>query len=215
MIFGDNPEQGVVRGSTFLHPTLRLAIDFPNDWDVNNGQSQVVAKEPGVNAFMVLQPTTGQGRATLESAALASMQRAGFRAVEGGATTINGLYAFVGTYQGTMQDLGRVGVRAAHIVHNGATYLVAGIAPQSLYYRVEPTFVQAIRSFRPMTRGEAEGVHANRIDLYTARAGDTWVSLAERQGRGLVKPATLAIMNSHAVNDQPRPGERLKIVVGG
>jgi len=215
IIYGDNPEQGIVRGGTFLHPGLRFAIDFPKGWDVNNGQTQVVAKEPGVNAFMVLQPTTAQGRGTLESSSLASMQRAGFRALEGGATTINGLYAFVGTYQGSVEDLGRVGARAAHIVYNGTTYLVAGVAPVSLYYRVEPTFSQAIRSFRTMTRDEAEGVRPNRIDLYTARAGDTWQSIAERQCRGLIKPDALAIMNSHAVTEQPRPGERLKIVVGG
>ena len=30
-----------------------------------------------------------------------------------------------------------------------------------------------------------------------------------------MKASTLAIMNGHAVNDQPRPGERLKIVVAG
>jgi hypothetical protein len=30
-----------------------------------------------------------------------------------------------------------------------------------------------------------------------------------------VKPTTLAIMNGHAVTDQPRPGERIKIVVAG
>ena len=34
-------------------------------------------------------------------------------------------------------------------------------------------------------------------------------------GEGIVKASTLAIMNNHAVNDQPRPGERLKIVVAG
>lgn len=30
-----------------------------------------------------------------------------------------------------------------------------------------------------------------------------------------VSPATLAIMNNHDIADQPRPGERLKIVVAG
>ena len=45
IVYGDNPEQGVVRGSSFLHRNLRFAIDFPPGWDVNNGQTQVVAKE--------------------------------------------------------------------------------------------------------------------------------------------------------------------------
>ena len=76
-------------------------------------------------------------------------------------------------------------------------------------------FTTTIHSFKPLSRSEAEGIAPNRVDLYTARAGDTWQSIAERQGGRVVKPATLAIMNGHAVNDQPRPGERIKIVVAG
>ena len=55
----------------------------------------------------------------------------------------------------------------------------------------------------------------NRVVLYNVQKGDTWQSIAEREGRGLAKPSTLAIMNGHAVTDQPRPGQRLKIVVAG
>ena len=51
--------------------------------------------------------------------------------------------------------------------------------------------------------------------LNIAREGDSWESIAERQGKGFVKPTTLAIMNNHGVNDPPRPGECLKIVVAG
>jgi predicted Zn-dependent protease len=66
-----------------------------------------------------------------------------------------------------------------------------------------------------MTRDEAEGIRPNHVGLYTARGGDTWQSIAERSGKSVVKATTLAIMNSHAVSDQPKPGERLKIVVAG
>ena len=214
LMFGDNPDQGVVRGSSFLHVGLRFALDFPAGWNISNGQTDVVAKEPGTDVMLLLQPVTRpQGRA-IEEVALLSMQRAGFRAVSGAQTTINGLTAFVGTYQGTLQDLGRVQIRAAHIEQSREVYLLAGIAPADLYERAEPAFSKSIQSFRELSRAEAEGVRANRIDLYRARAGDTWQSIAERGG-GLVKATTLAIMNGHAVNDQPRPGERLKIVVAG
>jgi predicted Zn-dependent protease len=47
-----------------------------------------------------------------------SMQRAGFRPLDGEETTVNGLPTFIATYQGTIQDLGRVRLRAAHIVMN-------------------------------------------------------------------------------------------------
>jgi predicted Zn-dependent protease len=94
-------------------------------------------------------------------------------------------------------------------------FLLAGIAPEPLYARAEPQFSGSLRSFRPLSRAEAEDIHPNRIDLYTARDGDTWQSIAERSGRGVVSPRTLAIMNGHDPAEQPRVGERLKIVVPG
>jgi predicted Zn-dependent protease len=215
LVFGDNPDQGVVRGGTFLHANLRFAIEFPQGWDVNNGQSQVVAKEPGENRLMLLQVVQRPIGRTMQDVALRAMEGAGFRPLQGGHMTINGLDAFVGTYAGTLQDVGRVEIRAAHIMHDRTVFLVAGIAPQQTYTNIEPAFTRAIESFRPMTRGEAENIRPNRINLYTARQGDTWQAIAERAGKGVVKASTLAIMNGHAVNDQPRPGERLKIVVAG
>jgi predicted Zn-dependent protease len=114
-----------------------------------------------------------------------------------------------------MSNIGRVTIRAAHIRQDREVYLLAGIASPDLFTREEPIFSKTIDSFRPMTRAEAEDIHPNRIDLYTARAGDTWQSIAERAGQGVVKPSTLAIMNGHTIDDQPRAGERLKIVVSG
>jgi predicted Zn-dependent protease len=215
LIYGDNPDQGVVRGGSFLHRDLRFAVDFPQGWEVLNGQTQVVARQPGAKAVVLLQPVRRPVGRTIQEVALRSMQGAGFQAAGGDATTINTLDAYLGTYQGSLQDFGRVTIRAAHISYNRETYLVAGIAPQQAYDPLAPLFDQSLKSFRPLTRSEAENIHPNRIDLYTARANETWESIAEHQGHGAVKPSTLAIMNGHAVNDQPRAGERLKIVVAG
>ena len=215
LVYGDNPDQGIVRGSTFLHGSLRFAIDFPGGWDVTNGTSAVVAKQPGEQSLVVLEPVTRPVGRTLEQVAFYGMQRAGFTPVSGAQTTINGLDAFVGTYAGPMQNIGRVGIRAAYVVLDRHVYLVAGVAPQARYDQLEPTLSKAILSFRPLTRADAERLQPNKIALYTARAGDTWQSIAARAGNGVVKPTTLAIMNAHAAGDQPRAGERLKVVVAG
>jgi hypothetical protein len=60
-----------------------------------------------------------------------------------------------------------------------------------------------------------ETIQPNSIDLYAAREGDCWQSIAGRLGKGIVKPTTLTIMNGHAANEQRRPGGRLKIVTAG
>lgn len=215
LIYGDNPDQGIVRGSRFLHAVLRFSVDFPVGWTIVNQPSQVVATHPEADVCMLLQLVQKPVGSNIQQIALSSMQRAGFEPVEGSRTTLNGLDAFVGTYQGTLEGLGRAGIRAAHISHGKDVYMVAGLAPAQAFNEAEPEFTPAIRSFRALTAAQAEAIRPNRIDLYTARQGDTWQSIAERAGEGIIKPSTLAIMNGHAVADQPRPGERLKIVVAG
>jgi len=222
IVWGDSPDQGIVRGSSFLHKGLRIAFDFPAGWSIENGQTQVAAKEPGGRSVLILEQIRRPAGRTLEDIAVISMQNAGFRQVDGGPRTVNGLDAYLGTYVGALQNLGRVQLRVLFIRNapSGssrtlpATYLVAGIAPIDAYPNVSGAFTKSLESFRAMSAADAERLQPNRIQVYTAKQGDTWQSIAERQSKGIIKPATLAIMNGHPVNDQPPPGERLKIVVG-
>ncbi len=221
LVWGDNPDQGIVRGNSFLHKSLRFSFDFPSGWLVQNGSAQVMAKDPNSQSLMVLeQVQRPQGR-TIEDTALVTMQNAGFRQIDGGPTTVNGLQAHLGTYVGTLQSMGRVQLRALFIRNapsgpsrTESVYFVAGVAPVDAYPNAAPAFGRSLESFRPMSAADAERLQPNRIDLYTAKQGDTWQGIAERQSKGIIKPTTLAIMNGHPVNDQPLPGERLKIVVG-
>ena len=102
-----------------------------------------------------------------------------------------------------------------HVSHDRNIYMLAGIAPAELFDREDRELAPSVRSFRPLSEGEAEDIHPNRIDFYTAREGDTWQSIAQQAGKGLVSALTLAIMNDHAIDEQPKPGDRLKIVVAG
>lgn len=214
MIFGDNPEQGIVRGNSFLHPPLRFRVEYPQGWQIQNSPQQVVAKAPNADVFLVLQLVQKPQGRNVQEVALSSMQGAGFRPVEGQRTSINGLDAFVGVYQGQVEGLGNVASRAAHIAHNNQIYLLAGLVSPQAFSQADGAFTQTIRSFRPMSASEAESIHPNRIDLHTVRAGDTWQSIAERSG-GVVNAQTLAIMNNQQTGTQPQPGARIKIVVGG
>jgi len=214
IMFGDNPREGLVRGAEFVHPDLRFALAFPQGWQVNNGKAEVVAKAPNADVFILLQVVEGAPGPSLQDVAVGSMQKAGFRAVEGQQTTINGLRAFVGLYAGTMEGLGVTGIRAAHIALGERVYLVAGLAGEAAFPQADPVFTRSIRSFRQLSAGEAAEVRPNRIDLQVARAGDTWESIARRTG-GLVTPATLAILNGYGPQEPVPVGKRLKVVVAG
>jgi predicted Zn-dependent protease len=211
IVYGDNPKEGIVRGRDFLHRDLRFAVTFPEGWEIQNSPTQVASKAPGANVFMLLdivqQP---QGR-NLADVAVSDMSRVGFRALEGGATTINGLAAAVGTFQGQMQQLGNVVARVAYISHGRQVFRVSGLAPRELYDRASRDFANAIGSFRPMSAGEAENIRPNVLALHTVREGETWQSIAERETRGVVNARTLAVLNGSDPGEPPRAGDRIKI----
>jgi predicted Zn-dependent protease len=135
IIYGDNPDQGVVRGASFIHPPLRFRIDFPSGWDIQNTPEQVVAKAPGAEVYMLLEQVEMPRGNGVENIARGQMENAGFRILSGSRDQINGLDAFIGLYQGSLEGLGNVRVRAAHVVHNGNIYLVAGFARQTFSIR--------------------------------------------------------------------------------
>jgi predicted Zn-dependent protease len=213
IIFGDSPSDGIVRGNQFLHPDLRLALAFPQGWEIQNSASQVVAKAPDRDNYMLL-TLVPKASGSIEQIAQGTMANAGFRQVQGERTSLNGLDAYVGTYQGAMEGLGNVVTIAAHVEHNRNVYMFAGIAPPNQFQGAEPQFVSSIRSFRELSESEASRIRPNRIDIYTARSGDTWQALAARSGN-LVKPSTLAIMNNYEPNQPPRAGDQIRIVVEG
>jgi len=214
IVYGDNPEQGLARGNVFLHPVLRFRIDFPDKWEIANSPQQVVAKAPGADVFMLLQGVPKPQGRNIQEIALNDMADSGFRTINGARTTINGLEAFVGVYQGQIEELGPVTMRVAHIMHGRDVYVVAGIVAPNAFQQADGAFSASIRSFRPLSAAEAEDIRPDRVDLYVVRAGDTWASIAERSG-GAIKPATLAVMNNAAPGSQPQPGARIKIVVRG
>jgi predicted Zn-dependent protease len=214
IMYGDNPEQGIARGNAFLHPVLKFRLDFPAGWEIQNSAQQVVAKAPDADVFMILELVKEPQGRNIEEIAVNHMGKSGFRGSQGERTTINGLDAFVGSYQGQIEELGAVGARAAHIAHDGKVYLLVGLTATDLFRQADSAFISAIRSFRRLSVAEAEDIRPNRVDFYVVRAGDTWASIAERSG-GIVKPSTLAVMNKSSAATPPKAGSRIKIVVSG
>ena len=213
IVFGDSPRQGIVRNNQFLHPELRLGLTFPQGWEVQNTPQQVVAKAPDREQYLLLQ-LIPNAQGSLQQIAQGSMVNAGFRPIDGERTQINGLDAFVGTYQGNMEGLGNTGTLAAHIVMGNSVYLFAGLAPANQFNSAQNQFLSSIRSFRQLSQQEASNIRPSRIDLYTVRSGETWQSIASRGG-GLVKPETLAIMNNYDPGQPPRAGDQIRIVIEG
>ena len=214
IVWGDNPEQGIVRGSSFLHKGLRFAFDFPERMDgrerADAGRREGAGRPIGDGARADATSAGTHDRRhrdhlDAERRVPADRRRPDDRQRAAG---------YLGTYVGTLQSLGPCpGARAASAPRPRRVSRRRHRAGRRVSERrsgvlEEPAVVPRALGRRRRTPP------AQPNQLYTAQQGDTWQSIAERQSKGIIKATTLAIMNGHPVNDQPRPGERLKIVVG-
>jgi predicted Zn-dependent protease len=215
IVVGDSREKGMVRGNDFLHPVMRFSLSFPEGWEIANGAEQVSAVPPGeqVSVAMLLQLSTNRNTSP-QQAARADMSGAGLQQTSGGSTRINGLDAYVGTYEG-VQENQRIVFRVAHIRSGDQMYVVAGLATPNNFNQADRYFAQTIQSFRQLSAGEAERIQPDRLNFYTVRSGDSWESIARQRGASPLRPATLAIMNGSDPSTPPRPGTRIRVIAGG
>ncbi len=213
IVVGDSREKGMVRGNDFVHPVMRFSLEFPQGWEIMNGAQQVTAVPDEQASVALLLQLSSNRNASPQQAARADMSGAGLQQTSGGATRINGLDAYVGTYEGVMENQ-RVVFRVAHIRSGDQMYVVAGLATPNNFNQADRIFAQTIQSFRQLSAGEAERIQPDRLDYYTVRQGDTWESLA-RRGASPLRPETLAIMNGSDPGTPPRAGARIRVLVGG
>ena len=212
--FGDNPEEGIARGREFVHPVLRLGVEFPEGWEIQNSEAFVVARQPGRSGYMALQLVEEGQAATLEAIAERDTPRDA-RNVSAGSSRINGLDAYIRSYQRDLDDVGAVMVRVAYVRHDSRVFTLGGVIPVAGFTRIERELDRSIRSFRVLSAEEAARILPHEIALYEAVEGDTWQQIAQRAGEELVPAETLATMNGYPIDEPPRAAERLKIVVHG
>jgi predicted Zn-dependent protease len=213
LVFGDSREKGIVRGREFLHPILRLAVRFPDGWQIANTDERVVARqEESTSVAMLLELAKGSGR--VDQVAAAEMAKAGWQERRGQRTSINGLDAYVGIYDAVSGST-RVTSQAAHIQAGSQIYVVAGLAPSSSFGALEQTFSTTISTFRTLSQAEADRIQPSRVAFHTVRAGETWESIARDRAASGVTAVSLAIMNGSDAKSPPRVGARIRVVVPG
>ena len=211
LLYGDDPRQGVIEGNTFIHPDLRLTFTAPNGFYMVNGTRAVSINGQSGQA----QLTTGPYNGNLET-----YVRQAFQAIGGQTqlapqtlqrTTVNGLPALYGVARvNTGQQTVDVTV-FAYEFSNSQAFHFAALTPAGR----ASTFNSMFNSMRRINANEAAQVIPRRVDVVTARSGDTVQSLASRMAYSNAQVERFRVLNGLAANAQVVPGEKYKIVVRG
>ena len=208
MLYGDDPEQGFIRGRVFAHPKLRFRFEVPPGFTLFNSESAVIAKGPN-NAAVVFdiakKPSDGPVRYFLTDV---WARNAGLRNVE--TVTVNGLEAATGA---TRTSDGRDARLLAIRKDLQTIYRFIFVTRPGDSARLSEEFRRTTYSFRLLAEREAAALRPLRIKTVTVAPGDTSASLARRMaGADSYAPDLFRVLNGLRGNAEVRAGERVKIV---
>jgi len=210
LIYGDDPEQGVIEGNRFIHPELRLSFTAPNGFYMVNGTRAVSINGQSGQAQLSLAQYNGD---------LDRYVRSVFAQIGGEQqqltpssirrTTINGLPAAFGTAR-VQTNNGEVDlVVFAYEFSNDRAYHFQAVTAAGRSGTFEPMF----NSMRRISQSEADAVIPRRIDVVTVQRGDTVNTLARRMAYDNGQVERFRVLNSLGANEGLRAGEKVKIVV--
>ncbi|MBW9065729.1 M48 family metalloprotease [Rhizobium herbae] len=204
LLYGDSPQEGYVRGQTFLHGKLGIRFDVPAGFQIDNKAEAVLATGPGEVAIRFDGVADTQRRSLTDY--IASGWVTGLKPDTIRPITINGLEAATARASAERWDFDVTVIRIDTQIYRFLTAVPKG-APS-----LEPTAEILRASFRRMTPQEAAALKPLRIRVVTARPGDTLATLSARMMGTDRKLDLFRLINAMQVTSTVRPGDRIKII---
>ena len=210
MVFGDDPRKGYFTGTTFIHPALAFALDFPPDWPTKNTDQAVAAISPQMDAILEL---TAAGNDSPADALKKFMANEKVQAGTPRNITINGSPA-TQTQFSAQTDQGQLRGLATFISYSGVTYRFLGYANANNYADHEQAFLKSMNSFRQVTDPKVLHVEPARVSVEKVPQAMT---LAEyyQQHPSTIPLEQVAIINGIQTDTKLVAGQKIKRVVGG
>lgn len=210
LLYGDDPEQGVIEGSDFIHPSLRLRFTAPQGFYMVNGTRAVSINGDSGRAQMSAAPYNGNLDSYVRSVFTAiggDQQQLAPQTIE--RTTVNGLpVVFGGARVNNGQSQVDVTVFAYEFANNQAFHFQA-ITPAGQ----AATFNSMYNSMRRISSQEAAQVIPRELDIVTAGRSDTVQTLSRRMAYSDAQEQRFRVLNGLFGNGQVVPGRQYKIVV--
>lgn len=211
LMYGDDPQQGVIEGSSFIQPTMRLKFTAPGGFYMVNGTQAVSINGQSGQAQFTLAPYSGNLETYVRQAfsGLSNQQQISPSQIQ--RTTVNGIPAAYGTAR-VQSSSGAVDVTvfAYEFANNRAYHFVAITKAGGA-----GVFNSMYQSVRRLSASEAGSVIPRRIDVVTVGSRDTVRSLAARMAYTNAQEQRFRVLNGLSSSDRITPGQKVKIVARG
>lgn len=207
MLYGDDPDQGVISGRDFLYPKGRIAFSLPEGFAMANGGRAVTISGNGGQAQFSSARYDGDLDRYVGTVLAQLGGEAGQVAVEH--TQVNGIPA---AYTTVRAQSGQTAVDATVFAYAPARdrayhFVVLAPAGQRL-----GALESLVASFRTMTAGDAAAARPRFVRVVTVRSGETQDSIAARMAFPEYRLERFRVLNRLDPAEPLRPGDKVKIV---
>ncbi len=206
MEIGQSEAQGFVKDHRFYHKPLAITMKLPEDWPVHNQPTHLAAYAPDRSTEMrlyIIEHIEAQDACEFlkqEFAQVSQLRRRMTKGYEGCRAWVRGA------------NFERADVTA--LQHSPNLFLVTATqALKSGGVRRHAAAIEAtVNSLRPMTAAEDEAVRSARMEIITAKPGDTYAAYAQDAWWSTYPQDQLRLFNGVWPKGEPEAGETVKVV---
>lgn len=212
LTFGDAGKEGFIKDQSFIHPEIGFKYTLPPGFETDNRPDKVVSTGPNNTAIIfdfdtnttAFDPQSYLQGAWMRQEPIGTVER----------ISVNGLRGATAMYASTVRGIPFT-IRLVAIEWKQNTFARFHIAyPQN----APASFVTSLRdttySFSRLSSADKSQIKAERIEIVTARPGDSAASLARRQPYGTSESeARFRVLNGLGANEDIKAGELYKLVV--
>jgi predicted Zn-dependent protease len=215
IVFGENPREGFPSDGWFVHPDLEFRIRIPTGWRVQNSKKAVVSAPASEDAAIQLTLAEAPEGTSPRDYARSLAEQSGVELLEGENTRINGYRAFIGTYRFQDSQGNRLIGLAAFIDFRGRLYQILGLAPNQSFSKYAKTFEDSLTSFSRLRDQNLLNVQPDRLQIRTARRGQTLGQIAQAVDNPRMNAEALSRLNRIDVDQSLRAGTMVKVIEAG
>jgi predicted Zn-dependent protease len=206
LIFGDDPDQGYVRGRRFLHPKFGFTFTAPDGFALENTAQAVLGLKDGGGQtlkFDVVRVPTDRPLANYLAAGwIEGVDPASIEEL-----VVNSFPAVTATAQSNHWSY------RLYVVRFGIEVYRIVFAAREKTLEADRTFRDSFNTFRHLGLSEIETAKPLRLAITTVGARDTVERLASRMSMAERPLEHFLVLNGLAPDQMVQPGDRVKILV--
>lgn len=214
IIYGEDPRQGYVEGSTFYHPELRFRFTYPAGWQYQNQPTQVNMAPKDGKALLVF---TLSGQKTLQAAADSTIAQMGLTLQSQKSISVNGLPAIVTVAQQVTKNQS-TGAQTVNMVlsyfiqMDKNFYVFHGVSTDADFPNYVNSLESTMKTFARLTDASKINVKPNKITVKRVQRAGTLADAFTYYGVKQDMRDELALLNDMALTDKVQVGKLIKIV---